>query len=68
MGFNGIKTGITSTAGACMAASFLIEWPLKGLIRKLKIKKALPRTHEIVIIVLGSKSIETRWYEVKMLA
>ena len=43
MGFNGIKTGVTNCAGACMAARFYMD--IKGKIEK------------VVIVILGSKNI-----------
>ena len=44
-GFDGIKTGITDTAGPCLAASY----------------------KDFIIIVLNSKSMNERWFEVKKL-
>ena len=44
-GFDGIKTGITDTAGPCLAASY----------------------KDYIIVVLNSKSMNERWFEVKKL-
>jgi D-alanyl-D-alanine carboxypeptidase len=44
-GFEGIKTGITETAGPCLAACY----------------------KDLVIVVLNSKSMDSRWIEVKKL-
>ena len=57
LGFNGVKTGITPTAGPCMAASFIIKLPCKELIKKEIFKKVIPRDYEIIIVVLGAKSV-----------
>lgn len=44
-GFEGIKTGITETAGPCLAACY----------------------KDLVVVVLNSKSMNERWFEVKKL-
>eukprot|EP00826_Nyctotherus_ovalis_P042079 TRINITY_DN4294_c0_g2_i1.p1 TRINITY_DN4294_c0_g2~~TRINITY_DN4294_c0_g2_i1.p1 ORF type:complete len:116 (-),score=14.69 TRINITY_DN4294_c0_g2_i1:153-461(-) len=44
-GFSGLKTGITTTAGQCLAASFRMN------------------NENVVIVLLGSKTGDKRWYE-----
>lgn len=51
LGFNGLKTGITPTAGPCLAASY--NW-------------CITKDHYIIVL-LNSKSMEHRWNEVSKL-
>lgn len=50
-GYNGLKTGITQTAGPCLAASY---------------KNDITEEHYI-IVVLNSRSMDHRWNEVNKL-
>ena len=47
---NGIKTGITQSAGPCLATSLNLEG------------------YNLVVVILNSKSMETRWIETMKLA
>ncbi|CAI2366933.1 unnamed protein product [Moneuplotes crassus] len=51
LGFNGLKTGITPTAGPCLAASY---------------NCCITKDHYIIVL-LNSKSMEHRWNEVSKL-
>jgi D-alanyl-D-alanine carboxypeptidase len=51
----GCKTGVTHTAGPCFSGCF--ARPRRGQIQ----------TDNVIVVVLGSKSMETRWVEVPAL-
>lgn len=52
-GWTGIKTGITPSAGPCLAAS--VAMTLSG------------KEYEFLVILLQSESMEARWTEVRRL-
>ena len=70
IGFNGVKTGITDNAGACMIAML----PLNLANNKIMLNKNGKKSNnnysvsELCIVILGSRDIETRFSEVKMIA
>jgi len=51
----GCKTGITPTAGPCFSSCFA------------RPRKSDHTTDNVIVVVLGSKSMEQRWTEVPML-
>ena len=51
----GCKTGVTQTAGPCFSGCFARSKPKDQ------------RTDNVIVVVLGSKSMEQRWTEVPLL-
>lgn len=53
-GYDGVKTGVTETAGPCLATSF-------------KYLKHTDQPRRLVCVLLNCKSMDERWVETKSL-